>query len=130
MSTPQTTRPYCPSLLSVLARWLLRLLCVIAIAATVVTLAMTFILIRLENSKLFIAGHSKGGGMAPLAAWRFHNAEGITPKVVTFAGAHCGSSQFAAAYNAEIDHDRYEFGNDIVPWLPLSEQILESAFDE
>jgi len=79
-----------------------------------------------DGAKLFITGHSKGGGIAPLAAWRFHKAEGITPKVVTFAGAHCGSSQFAAAYNAEIDQDRYEFGNDIVPWLPLSEQILEN----
>jgi len=36
--------------LSVVARWLLHLLCVIAIAATVAALAMTFIFIRLENS--------------------------------------------------------------------------------
>ena len=73
---------------------------------------------------LVVTGHSKGGGMAPLAARRFVakkivDAEHI--KVVTFAAPKAGDAAFAADYNATIrDHARYEFAEDIVPHLPPS----------
>jgi hypothetical protein len=71
---------------------------------------------------VYVTGHSKGGAVAALAAWSLIQA-GITPtKVVTFAAAKPADATFSAAYNATgIVHARYEFGDDIVPHLPLSD---------
>jgi hypothetical protein len=73
---------------------------------------------------LLVTGHSKGGGVAPLAAMRLHMEEAITARVVTFAAPKCGDQEFADAYNAEVDHSRYEFGEDIVPHLPPSATLF------
>jgi hypothetical protein len=72
---------------------------------------------------LLITGHSKGGAMAPLAAWAFKSTAGTPPlKVVTFAAAKPGDADFRTAYQAAgIDHTRYEYNIDIVPHLPLSD---------
>jgi hypothetical protein len=72
----------------------------------------------------FITGHSKGGGMAALAALRFRMQEGLTAKVVTFAAPKPGNKAFADAYNAVMDHTRYEFAEDVVPHLPPSAPFL------
>jgi Lipase (class 3) len=76
------------------------------------------------TTRLFITGHSKGGGMAPLAAMRLLNQEALTAKVVTFAAPKPGNKDFADAYNAVMDHTRYEFGEDAVPHLPSSGDFL------
>jgi hypothetical protein len=75
------------------------------------------------NRPLLITGHSKGGAMAALAAWRFQATAGTPPlKVITFAAAKPGDADFRAAYTAAgIDHTRYEYNIDIVPHLPLSD---------
>lgn len=73
---------------------------------------------------LFITGHSKGGGMAALAAMRFRTQEGLTARVVTFAAPKPGNKDFADAYNGMIDHTRYEFAEDVVPHLPPSAPFL------
>ena len=71
---------------------------------------------------ILITGHSKGGAVAALAAWQLKAVSGLPVKVITFAGAKPGDATFAQAYNAAgIDHTRYEYNNDIVPHLPLSE---------
>jgi hypothetical protein len=71
---------------------------------------------------VLVTGHSKGGAVAGLAAWSLQGIEGILVKVVTFAGAKPGDAAFRAAYeSAGIDHTRYEYNNDIVPHLPLSD---------
>jgi hypothetical protein len=71
------------------------------------------------NLPLHIAGHSKGGGLAHLAAMRFH-AAGLTPQAVyTYAVPRVGDQDFADAYNQAIMAIRYENRNDIVPHLPL-----------
>jgi hypothetical protein len=76
------------------------------------------------GTPLFITGHSKGGGMAALASMRFQMQKGLSSKVVTFAAPKPGSSAFADAYNAVMDHTRYEFAEDVVPHLPPSASFL------
>jgi hypothetical protein len=69
---------------------------------------------------LLITGHSKGGAMAPLAAWQYHSATQLPVKVVGFAAAKTGDRTFRDEYNETIDHTRYEYADDIVPHLPPS----------
>jgi hypothetical protein len=69
---------------------------------------------------LFVTGHSKGGGLAALAAMRFSTQKGLAPQVFTYAAPKAGNKAFADAYNAVIDHTRYEYADDVVPHLPPS----------
>lgn len=68
---------------------------------------------------LYITGHSKGGAMSSLAAYRLKVEAGIEPAgVYTFAAPHPGDTTFANQYQQTIlNHIRYEYGNDIVPHL-------------
>jgi hypothetical protein len=71
---------------------------------------------------LLVTGHSKGGAVAALAAWNLQKLANIPVKVVTFASAKPGDAGFSDGYRAAgIDHTRYEYNNDIVPHVPLSE---------
>jgi len=75
-----------------------------------------------EPRTVLITGHSKGGAIAALAAWQLQMISGIPVKVVTFAAAKPGDVAFGATYDAAgIDHTRFEYSNDIVPHMPLSE---------
>jgi hypothetical protein len=77
-----------------------------------------------DARKLYIAGHSKGGAVANLVAWRAkHDAAfaGVDIQVVTFAAARAGDARFAERYAAAgIRCTRYEVATDIVPHLPPS----------
>ncbi len=73
---------------------------------------------------LWITGHSKGGGIAPLAAMRLRTQDGINAKVVTFAAPKSGDAAFADTYNGVFDHTRYEYADDVVPHLPPSAPLL------
>lgn len=77
---------------------------------------------------LLLTGHSKGGAMAALAAWRFQSG-GTRCRVITFAAPKPGNRVFAAAYNQLVDHTRYEYADDIVPHLPLSVTGLVSTLE-
>jgi hypothetical protein len=66
---------------------------------------------------VFVTGHSKGGALASLAAWKLHSTGLVVPKVVTFAASRSGDVAFKLAYDGQISHTRYEFGDDIVPHL-------------
>jgi hypothetical protein len=72
-------------------------------------------------SPVLITGHSKGGALAALMAWQLQAIRGVPVRVLTFAAAKPGNAAFRSAYDAEIDHTRYEYGNDIVPHLPPSQ---------
>jgi triacylglycerol lipase len=72
---------------------------------------------------LLVTGHSKGGAIAALAAMRFRTQATLASKVVTFAAPKAGNHAFANAYNAVMDHTRYEFADDIVPHLPPSDLL-------
>jgi len=71
-------------------------------------------------ARLLVTGHSKGGAVAALAAMRFRQQEGLAANVVTFAAPKPGNTEFADAYDAVMDHVRYEFAEDVVPHLPPS----------
>jgi hypothetical protein len=79
---------------------------------------------------LLVTGHSKGGAMAALAAWRFQTALNVPAQVVSFAAAKPGDAAFRDAYNGLVGHTRYEDTDDIVPHLPPSQngflQVLSS----
>lgn len=76
------------------------------------------------SGPLLITGHSKGGAMAALAAWKLKQITGLPPlKVVTFAAAKPADADFRIAYQtAGIEQTRYEYNIDIVPHLPLSDE--------
>jgi hypothetical protein len=74
----------------------------------------------LAAAPVLLTGHSKGGAMAALAAWQLQDRPEAPAGVVTFAAPKPGDRTFAAAYNAQVTHTRYEYGNDIVPLLPPS----------
>ena len=75
---------------------------------------------------IYITGHSKGGGMAPIAAMYFKNAYGMTAdQTITFAGPKPGDGDFCNAYNTAFPNDiRYENYLDIVPMLPPSDAFI------
>lgn len=72
-----------------------------------------------KSLPLHLTGHSKGGALSSLAAYRLSIEEGITPTAVyTYASPRPGDTAFANQYKLRIfDHTRYEYGNDIVPHL-------------
>jgi hypothetical protein len=73
-----------------------------------------------DGRRLHLTGHSKGGGMAPLAALLALADPQLRAdvRVVTFAAPRAGDQDFAAAYNARVGHTRYEYADDLVPHLP------------
>lgn len=78
-----------------------------------------------EPLPLFVTGHSKGGGIAPIAAARLQAAAVDTQTVYTFAGPRPGDEEFASAYDASFDDIRYEYADDIVPHMPPSALFVE-----
>ena len=81
-----------------------------------------------NNTKsLFITGHSKGGGMAPIAAMYLLKKYNIkATQVVTFAGPKPGDVEFCADYDKTFTNDvKYENFLDIVPFLPPSKEFIQ-----
>lgn len=83
------------------------------------------------NAKLYIAGHSKGGGMAILAAALVHFSEGLNipgpTAVYTFAAPHAGDATFASSFPvATIPVTPYENYLDLVPFLPPTPGFFET----
>lgn len=82
---------------------------------------------RPSAKPLYVTGHSKGGAMANIAAVKLV-AAGFTPYVCTFEGARAGDPAFAEGYAKLVQHStRYEYRDDIVPWLPPSDALLPLA---
>lgn len=83
------------------------------------------------DAQIYITGHSKGGGMAPICAANLHfNYPEMfqAAAVHTFAGPHAGDTDFAAAFPlSSIPVTRYENYLDIVPLLPPTEEFIGVA---
>ncbi len=77
------------------------------------------------NLPVYITGHSKGGGMAPIAAMYFLNGYSLNvANCVTIAGPNPGNTDFAADFNSSFP-ETIAFQNylDLVPLLPPSSAI-------
>jgi hypothetical protein len=77
------------------------------------------------RKRLFLTGHSKGGALANLAAWRLRELPGLEVplRIYTIAAARAGNEAWKAAYDAEprIRCSRYESALDVVPWVPFGQ---------
>ena len=74
------------------------------------------------KNTLFVTGHSKGGALANLVAWRALAIGGLDGpiRVCTIAAARAGNTDFRTAYEAHggIRCVRYEVALDLVPYVP------------
>jgi triacylglycerol lipase len=73
-----------------------------------------------KTKPLFITGHSKGGGLAFLAAYRLWKNNVAPTAVYTFAAPRVGDAGFAAVFDDKLKSTtwRIEYRDDIVPHLP------------
>ena len=73
------------------------------------------------DNPVYVTGHSKGGGMAPIAALLLKNAGIDVRQVVTFAAPKSGNVEFKNGYEAVFNnHLRFENYGDLVPLVPAS----------
>ncbi|MBW4454216.1 MAG: 50S ribosome-binding GTPase [Nostoc indistinguendum CM1-VF10] len=81
-----------------------------------------FLIEELKPEKICFTGHSLGGALATLAAYRLRNRD-FTISVYTFGAPRVGDSAFASRYkDSKVPHFRIENKNDIVPHLPPNDQ--------
>lgn len=74
-----------------------------------------------KNLRLFLTGHSLGGAIAILMATRFsHYIE--VEAVYTYGAPRVGDQVFSSSYKPT--HYRVEYGNDIVPHLPIHHDVI------
>lgn len=85
----------------------------------------------IKELPVYVTGHSKGGGMAPLAAYLLKETYDIPiQQVVTFAAPKSGNSAFATAYQSAITHHiRYENYGDVVPFLAPEGDAIQALAD-
>jgi predicted lipase len=77
---------------------------------------------QLKPHKICLTGHSLGGALATLAAYRLRNQD-FPISVYTFGAPRVGDSAFASRYeDSKVLHFRIENKNDIVPHLPPDDQ--------
>jgi len=69
--------------------------------------------------RLYVTGHSKGGSLAYLAAYRLIRSDIKPAAVYTFAAARAGNRDFTTAFDQVCPSAwRFEYRDDVVPHLP------------
>jgi len=73
-----------------------------------------------KTKPLYVTGHSKGGGLAFLAAYRLWKNNFGPTAIYTFAAPRVGDPGFAALFDDKLGSItfRFEYQDDIVPHLP------------
>lgn len=73
-----------------------------------------------QDRPLFVTGHSLGGALAMLAAWRLQRQMIPVHNVYTFGAPMVGNDVAAKAFEKEFPHRIYRYvdGGDMVPTLP------------
>jgi hypothetical protein len=76
--------------------------------------------VKASGKRLYITGHSKGGGLSYLGAYRAAMTAAVVPSAIyTFAAPRVGDAAFASRFNATLDEVwRLEYQDDLVPHLP------------
>lgn len=79
-----------------------------------------------QTNPVYITGHSKGGGMAPIAAYLMQQGSNIpVTQTVTFAAPKSGDAGFQIGYQSVFkNHIRYENYGDLVPLLPPADESI------
>lgn len=90
--------------------------------------AATDAALRLEERPLWVTGHSLGGALALLAAWRFQQQFLNVHAVITFGAPMVGNDLAAQAFEREFPGKifRYVDTLDIVPLLPTVSLIANT----
>ena len=80
---------------------------------------------REKNQEILLTGHSLGGAIAILTAIGLSESDEFPCQktVYTFGAPRVGDTKFRVSFDSleELNHYRFERGNDIVPQLPLSQ---------
>jgi triacylglycerol lipase len=84
---------------------------------------------KTKERPLWVTGHSLGGAIALLAAWRFQRNFLAVQEVVTFGAPMIGNDTAAKAFEQEFSGKIYRYVdlNDVVPHLP-SVSLLANAY--
>ena len=84
-----------------------------------------FVAAKGSDKQLWLTGHSLGGALASLAAYRLQRAGVPVAGVMTFGSPRVLDASFAQSY--QVDHYRFEHRNDVVPFLPPGEGLRDEA---
>ena len=77
---------------------------------------------------VYVIGYSKGGGVAPLAAWLLQHDGIVVNNVFLFEPPRVGNPDFGTAFDAKFpDTIRSEYQDDIVPHLPPVEETFTAV---
>ena len=84
---------------------------------------------KAKERPLWVTGHSLGGAIALLAAWRFQRNFMAVQEVVTFGAPMIGNDAAAKAFEQEFSGKIYRYVDleDVVPHLP-SVSLLANAY--
>jgi triacylglycerol lipase len=85
--------------------------------------------IKIKERPVWITGHSLGGALALMAAWRFQRSFVAIQEIVTFGAPMIGNDAAAKAFEQEFSGKIYRFVDldDVVPHLP-SVSLIANAY--
>ena len=85
--------------------------------------------IRIKERPVWVTGHSLGGALALLAAWRLQRSFVSIHEIVTFGAPMIGNDTAAKAFEQEFSGKIYRFVDleDVVPHLP-SVSLIANAY--